>query len=68
MFVVALSVLFSFVCFILSLMLIHNEAVLAPACITGLNLQHDVLLCYNICAFVYFSWNALVLLLFALMC
>ena len=31
-------------------------------------LQHDVFLCYNKCAFVYFSWSALVLLLFALMC
>ena len=37
MFVVALSVLFSFVCSILRLMLIHDGAVLAPAWIAGLN-------------------------------
>ena len=37
MFVVALSVLFSFACSILILMLIHHGAVLAPAWIAGLN-------------------------------
>ena len=36
MFVFALSVLFSFVCFILSLMLIHDGEVLAPAWLAGL--------------------------------
>ena len=36
MFVVALSILLSFVCSILSLMLIHDGPVLAPAWIAGL--------------------------------
>ena len=35
-FVVALSVLFSFVCYILSLMLRHDGPVLAPAWLAGL--------------------------------
>ena len=31
-------------------------------------LQHGLFLCYNIRAYVYLSWNALVLVLFDLMC
>ena len=57
MFVVALSVLFSFVCSILSLMLIHDGPVLAPA-----HSRNMMYFCVIIYAYVYFSWNALVLL------
>ena len=40
MFVVGLSVLFSFVCFILSLMLMHDGSVLAPSWPAGLNMVY----------------------------
>ena len=49
MFVDALSVLFSFVCSILSLMLIHDWAVLAPAMDCW---SHDCNMMYN-CVIIY---------------
>ena len=55
MFVAALSVLFSFVCSILSLMLIHDGPVLVQAGLLVSLLQHDVFLCYDMCLCLFLA-------------